>query len=47
MDLRNSKDLELRNSDFTTLWKLFSKIYIRSGKMNHVELSSGTSKSSY
>ena len=30
----------------TTVWKLFSKIFIRSQKMHHVELNSGTSKSS-
>ena len=36
----------LRNSFFTTVWKLFSKLFIRSGKMHHVELNSGTPKSS-
>ena len=46
MDLRNSNDFELRNFYFITVWKLFSKIFIRSGKMHHVELNSGTSKSS-
>ena len=45
MDLRNSDGFELRNSYFITVWKLFSKIFIRSGKMHHVELNSGTSKS--
>ena len=45
MDLRNSNGTELRNFYFTTVWKLFSKILIRSGKMHHVELNSGTSKS--
>ena len=30
MDLRNSNGIELRN--FTTVWKLFPKIFIRSGK---------------
>ena len=37
MDLRNSNGFELRNFYFTTVWKLFSKIFIRSGKMHHVE----------
>ena len=46
MDLRNSNGIDLRNFHFTTVWKLFSKIFIRSGKMHHVELGSGTSKSS-
>ena len=46
MDLRNSKGFELRNFFFTTVLKLFSKIFIRSGKMHHVELNSGTPKSS-
>ena len=46
MDLRNSNGFELKNSYFTTVWKLFSKIFIRSGKMHHVELNSVTSKSS-
>ena len=46
MDLRNSNGFELRNFYFTIVWKLFSKIFIRSGKMHHVELSSGTFKSS-
>ena len=47
MDLRNSNGFELRNTVYlTTVWKLFSKIFIRSGKMHHVELNSGTSKSS-
>ena len=41
MDLRNSNGFELRNFYFTTLWKLFSKIFVRSGKMHHVELNSG------
>ena len=45
MDLRNSS-FELRNFYFATILKLFSKIFIRSGKMHHVELNSGTSKSS-
>ena len=46
MDLRNSNGIELRKFYFKTLWKLFSKIFIRSGKMHHMELNSGTSKSS-
>ena len=46
MDLRNSNGIELRNFYFTTLWKLFSKSFIRSGKLHNVELNSGTSKSS-
>ena len=32
MDLRNSNGFELRNFYFTTVQKLFSKIFIRSGK---------------
>ena len=46
MDLINSNGYELRNSYFTTVWKLFSEMFIKSGKMHHVELNSGTSKSS-
>ena len=46
MDLRNSNDFELGNVYFATVWKLFSKILIGSGKMHHAELSLGTSKSS-
>ena len=46
MDLRNSNSFEFRNSYFTIVWKLFSKILIRSEKMHHVELNAGTSKSS-
>ena len=46
MDLRNSCSFELRNFYFTTVHKLFSKIFIRSEKMHHVELNSGISKSS-
>ena len=45
MDLRNSNGIALRNSYFSTVWKLFSKIFTRGGKMHHVELNSGTSKS--
>ena len=44
MDLRNSNCIELRNFYFATVWKLFSKIFISSGKMHHVELNSGTYK---
>ena len=44
MDLRNFNGFELRNSYFTTVQKLFSKIFIRSGKMHHVGLNSATSK---
>ena len=29
MDLRNSNGIELRNVYFTTVWKLFSKIFNR------------------
>ena len=36
MDVRNSNDIELRNFYFTTIWKLFSKIFIRNGKMHHI-----------
>ena len=46
MDLRNSNGFELRNSYFTTVWKLFPKISTRSEKMHHVQLNPGTSKSS-
>ena len=46
MDLRNSNGIESRNFYFTTVQKRFSKIFARSGKMHHVELNSGTSKSS-
>ena len=46
MDLRNSSGIELRNFYLTTVWKLFLKILIRSTKMRHVELNSGTFKSS-
>ena len=44
MNLRSSNGIELRNFYFTTVWKDFWKIFIRSGKMHHVELNSGTSK---
>ena len=46
MDLRNSNGFELRNVYCTTVGKLSSKIFIRSGKMDYVGLNSGTSKSS-
>ena len=46
MDLRNSNGFELSDFYFTTVQKLVSKIFIRSGKMHHVELNSGTSKPS-
>ena len=46
MDLRNSNSIESRNFYFTTVLQLFSKTFIRSGKMHHVELNLGTSKSS-
>ena len=46
MDLRNSNGFEVRDFYFTTIQKLFSKTFIRSGKMHNVELNSGTSKSS-
>ena len=45
-DLRNSNSFELRNFYFTIVLKFFPKIFIRSGKMHHVELNSGPSKSS-
>ena len=45
MDLRNSNGIELRNFYFTAVWKLFSNILIKSGKVHHMELKSGTSKS--
>ena len=44
MDLRNSNGVELRNFYFTTVLKLYSTIFIRSGKMHDVELNSGISK---
>ena len=46
MDLRNCNGIELRNFYFTIVWKLFSKLFIKSEKMHCVELNSGTSKSS-
>ena len=41
MDLKNCNGFGLRNFYFTTVWKLFSKIFIRSGKMHYVGLNSG------
>ena len=38
MDLRNANGFKLRDYYFTTVQKLFSKIFIRNGKMHHVEL---------
>ena len=32
MNLRNSKGIRLRSFYFTSVWRLFSKIFIRSGK---------------
>ena len=46
MDLRNSNAIELRNFYFITVWKPFSKIFIRSGKMHYVKLNSSPCKSS-
>ena len=46
MDLRNSNGIELKNFYFTTVSKLFSKLFTRSGKMQHVGINSDTSKSS-
>ena len=46
MDLRNSNGIELRNFYFTTAYKRFPKIFIKSGKMRHVHLNSDTSESS-
>ena len=46
MDSRNSNGIEFKNFYFTTVWKLFPKIFIRSGKMHHLKLNSGTPKSS-
>ena len=46
MDLRNSSGIELKNFYFTTVWKLFSKIFNRSGKMHHVGINLSNSKSS-
>ena len=43
MNLRNSNGIESRDFYFTTVQKLFSKIFIRSRKLDHVELNSGTS----
>ena len=37
MNFKNSNGFELRNFYFTTVWKLFWKIFIGNGKMHHVE----------
>ena len=39
---KNSNCFELRNFYFKTVQKLFSKFFMRSGRMHHVELSSDT-----
>ena len=39
--------LPLRNFYFTTVWKLFPKIFIRSGKTHHVEANQVSKKSFY
>ena len=47
MDLRNSNGIELRNFHVTTIWNLFSKMFImQKWKMHHMEVNSDTSKSS-
>ena len=46
MDSRNSNSFELKNFYFTTVWKIISKIFTGSGKMHHMGINSGTSKSS-
>ena len=46
MDLRNSNGIGLRSFYFTTVQKLISKIFTRSGKMHHMGINLGTSKSS-
>ena len=46
MDLRNSNGTELKNFLLYNRTEAFSKNFIRSGKMYHAELNSGTSKSS-
>ena len=46
MDLRNSNGFELTGTLTSQLYRnFFLKILIRSEKMQHVELNSGTSKS--
>ena len=49
MDLRNSNDFQRFRVKELLLYNRIeafsSKIFIRSGKMHHVELNSGTSKS--
>ena len=46
MDLRNSSGLSKGTFSLQPYRRFFSKTFIRSGEMHHVELSSGTSKSS-
>ena len=49
MDLRNSNGINTKTFKELLLYnrkEVFSKIFIRSGKMHHVELNSGTSKAS-
>ena len=46
MDLRNSNGIELAIFYFTNVWELFPKLFARSGKMHHVGINSGSSKSS-
>ena len=45
MDLRNSNGIEFMSFYFTNQQKLFSKIFPRSGKVYHVGLNLGASKS--
>ena len=47
MDLRNSNGTAFRNFTLqhTAVWKLFSKLFTRSGKLHHMGLNLGTSKS--
>ena len=47
MDLRNSNGFELRNSYFTIVQKLFSKIFIKSGKLIIQVLPNQVSKKSF
>ena len=47
MYLRNSNGIELRNFYFTTVLKLFSKIFIRSAKMHNVVLPNQVSDKSF
>ena len=43
MDLRNSNGIGLRSFHFTTVWKLFSKIFTGGEKIHHVGINSSTS----